>query len=122
MGEGGAYHRTLRSVPMPCLTSPAFEYLGLWLAVAGLVAFSLMGIDKYKAVNHRWRISELTLLTSAAIGGFAGLVFGSVLFHHKSVKLSFLLVAYVIAAAWVGVLYQLGFIGWAAGLLECPAA
>lgn len=49
-----------------------------------IFTFLLMGIDKYKAIHNKWRISEQTLLTAAfAMGGFGGLA-GSLVFRHKT--------------------------------------
>ena len=45
--------------------------LGYLLAV-NIATFFLYGIDKYKAKKNKWRISEATLLTMAAIGGSIG--------------------------------------------------
>jgi uncharacterized membrane protein YsdA (DUF1294 family) len=49
----------------------------------------MMGIDKYKAKHHKWRISEATLLTTALIGGFLGGFSGMHLFKHKTKKVYF---------------------------------
>lgn len=44
----------------------------------------LYGIDKWKAIHGAWRISEMTLLTWAALGGSFGAFLGMHLFHHKT--------------------------------------
>lgn len=44
----------------------------------------LYGLDKWKAVHGRWRISERTLLLAALAGGFAGALTGMYFFHHKT--------------------------------------
>ena len=43
-----------------------------YLIAVNILAFALMGIDKYKAQHHLWRIPEKTLFLSAIIGGSAG--------------------------------------------------
>lgn len=59
------------------------------LAAWNLVTFILMGIDKYKAVRGKWRISESALLTASfAMGGIGGFL-GSVVFRHKTRKWKF---------------------------------
>lgn len=55
-----------------------------YLIAVNVLAFSLMGIDKYKAKHHRWRIPEKTLFLSAIIGGSAGAILGMYTFRHKT--------------------------------------
>ncbi|WP_297022919.1 DUF1294 domain-containing protein [uncultured Dialister sp.] len=59
------------------------EYFLYFLAV-NLLAFCLFGLDKWKAIHGRWRISEKTLLLSALSGGFLGAFLGMHYFHHKT--------------------------------------
>ena len=56
--------------------------------VLNIVSFALYGIDKHKAKNNRWRISEKTLLMWGAAAPF-GAVLGTKVFHHKTKKLKF---------------------------------
>jgi uncharacterized membrane protein YsdA (DUF1294 family) len=58
----------------------------IWYIIINIVLFSLMGIDKYKAIHKRWRIPEATLLTCSAIGGVIGGFAGMHFFHHKTRK------------------------------------
>ena len=62
--------------------------LGYLLAV-NITSFLLYGIDKYKAKKSKWRISEATLLTMAAIGGSIGALAGMRLWHHKTMHKKF---------------------------------
>ena len=62
--------------------------LGYLLAV-NITSFFLYGIDKYKAKKGKWRISEATLLTMAAIGGSIGAWAGMRLWHHKTMHKKF---------------------------------
>ena len=62
--------------------------LGYLLAV-NTTSFLLYGIDKYKAKNGRWRISEATLLMMAVIGGSIGAWVGMRLWHHKTMHKKF---------------------------------
>ncbi len=48
-----------------------------------------MGIDKYKAIYHKWRIKEATLLFLSLIGGGPCGFFGMFIFHHKIRKIYF---------------------------------
>lgn len=54
-----------------------------------LLSFLLMGIDKWKACHHKYRISEFSLLSSAFFFGAFGLGIGMILFHHKVKKRKF---------------------------------
>ena len=62
------------------------KWLFMWcyLVIINVLTLGLYRWDKYCAVHHRWRISELTLLLSAAIGGCIGAVLGMQLFRHKT--------------------------------------
>lgn len=58
--------------------------LAVWICVFSLLLFVLMGIDKYKAQNGRWRIAEKTLFFTALLGGACGGWLGMLLFRHKT--------------------------------------
>ena len=64
------------------------KYIIILLVVLNIVSFALYGIDKHKAKNDRWRISEKTLLMWGAAAPF-GAVLGTKVFHHKTKKLKF---------------------------------
>ena len=49
----------------------------------------LYGIDKYKAINNQWRISEKLLIGSAFLMGGLGAFLGMMLFRHKTKQLKF---------------------------------
>ena len=55
-----------------------------YIILINLVAFALMGIDKYKAKKKAWRIPEATLFLFAFFGGSLGSTIGMFLFHHKT--------------------------------------
>lgn len=55
-----------------------------YLAAANLLGFASMGIDKYRAQNHKWRISEAMLFFFAIIGGSIGSIAGMHFFRHKT--------------------------------------
>lgn len=63
--------------------------LWLYLVAANTFAFVLFGIDKQRARQGRWRISERTLLTAAVLGGSLGALAGMYFFHHKTRKRGF---------------------------------
>jgi len=59
-----------------------------YLAVMNTLGFALMGLDKKRAGEHQWRISERTLFLVAALGGSVGSWLGMYIFHHKSTGIS----------------------------------
>ena len=56
--------------------------------IVNLVVFAMYGIDKWKAIHHKWRIPEATLI-GAAFFGVVGALFGMIVFHHKVRKPKF---------------------------------
>jgi uncharacterized membrane protein YsdA (DUF1294 family) len=65
------------------------------------------GLDKWKAVLQKWRISEKMLLTFCALGGFVGALLAMGVWRHKTVKTKFLVWFYLIVVLWVAVLITL---------------
>ena len=61
----------------------------IWVLAWTLIAFALMGVDKWKAKHDSWRIPEKTLFLSAILGGTVGALAGMYLFRHKTKHLSF---------------------------------
>ena len=54
------------------------------VVVMNIVAFALMGHDKKRARQGKWRVPEKTLfLVTACFGGLGG-VLGMKVFHHKT--------------------------------------
>ena len=60
-----------------------------YLIVITIVTFLVYGIDKWKAKQGSWRISEATLLILAVIGGSIGALFGMKVWHHKTMHKKF---------------------------------
>ena len=56
----------------------------LYLFAVSIVAFILYGVDKSRAKNGKWRISEDVLLGIAVIGGSIGAILGMLVFRHKT--------------------------------------
>ena len=73
------------------------NWTAFYLILVNIIAFAAFGIDKRKAVKHKYRISEATLLGLALIGGSAGALAGMHLFHHKKKKLLFRAVPMLLA-------------------------
>lgn len=55
-----------------------------YLAVVNLFGFAAMGLDKYRAKTHAWRIPEKTLFLLSIIGGCVGTWAGMYVFRHKT--------------------------------------
>ena len=79
----------------------------IYLAVINVVAFILYGIDKFKAKQSKWRISEVSLLGLAVIGGSIGAWIGMAVWHHKTLHKKF---KYGIPLI---VVIQIGLVLWA---------
>lgn len=58
-------------------------------ALVNLWTFMLFGLDKIRAEEGTWRVSEGTLLTWAFLGGTIGAYTGRALFRHKTRKQPF---------------------------------
>lgn len=58
--------------------------IAVYILLLNILGFALMGIDKWKAKNHAWRIPESTLFIIAVIGGSIGSIIGMHVFHHKT--------------------------------------
>ena len=62
----------------------------LYILIAiNVLTFLVYGIDKWKAKQGSWRISEATLLTLAIIGGSLGALLGMKMWHHKTMHKKF---------------------------------
>ena len=54
------------------------------IAIMNIAAFILMGLDKHRARQGKWRVPEKALfLVTACFGGLGG-VLGMKVFHHKT--------------------------------------
>ena len=60
------------------------EALLYYLIFINIVTFLVYGIDKWKAKQGSWRISEATLLMLAVIGGTIGALLGMQVWRHKT--------------------------------------
>ena len=66
-----------------------YELLILYLLIINISAFILYRIDKQKAIKHKFRISENTLIFSAFIGGSVGAFLGMQFFRHKAPQIHY---------------------------------
>jgi len=72
------------------------------VAVMSLVSFIAYGLDKRRAVNGGRRVSERTLHLMAFLGGWPGAWFGQRQFRHKTRKVSFRIVFWILVVLHVG--------------------
>lgn len=85
----------------------------LYLILANLIGFAAMGIDKKKAIRHKYRIPEKTLFLIALLGGSAGSILGMQLFRHKTKHWYFVLgmpAILILQIALILFLYHLGIL------------
>jgi uncharacterized membrane protein YsdA (DUF1294 family) len=77
-----------------------------WFGGVNIVLFFMMGKDKAAATTGMGRTPESTLLLLAVAGGFPGLFAGRHIFNHKTSKVRFN------ALMWLLFLAELAAAGW----------
>ena len=75
------------------------------LILINIITFLVYGIDKLKAKQGSWRISEASLLTLAVIGGSIGALLGMQVWHHKTMHKKFKYGLPLIVLAQVALIY-----------------
>ena len=80
------------------------KILLIFLMIINLLAFIIYGLDKRKAIEGKWRISEAALICLAAFGGGVGALCGMMVWHHKTKKWKFKILVPLFLVAWVVVL------------------
>ena len=78
-----------------------------YLIVINIVTFLVYGIDKWKAKQGSWRISEATLLILAVIGGSIGALLGMRVWHHKTMHKKFKYCLPLILLVQIALIYLL---------------
>ena len=76
-----------------------------YLIVITIVTFLVYGIDKWKAKQASWSISEASLLILAVIGGSIGALFGMKVWHHKTMHKKFKYGLPLILLAQIALIY-----------------
>ena len=66
------------------MTNELKQLLALYLLAVNLATLLLMGVDKRRARQNAWRISERALFLPALLGGALGGTLGMRMFHHKT--------------------------------------
>ena len=72
-----------------------------YLIIINIITFVIYAVDKYKAINNKRRISELTLYSLGFLGGFAGALLAMLLFRHKTRKIRFYILNILYMIIWV---------------------
>jgi uncharacterized membrane protein YsdA (DUF1294 family) len=89
------------------LTRGVPSWAALLYAGASLLCFVLYGVDKAAARAGRDRISESTLLSLGAIGGWPGAIVAQQVFRHKTSKRSFRV------RFWASIVANVAIFAWA---------
>ena len=76
-----------------------------YLIFINVVTFLVYGIDKWKAKQGSWRISEATLLILAVFGGSIGALLGMKVWHHKTMHKKFKYGLPLILLAQIALIY-----------------
>lgn len=84
------------------MTYLIFGYLVLVL-VMSLVCFVLYGVDKRRAGRGGRRVPEQTLHLLALAGGWPGAFLGQRHFRHKTKKVPFLIVFWIVVVAHIAI-------------------
>lgn len=79
----------------------------LYYTILNLTVALLYLVDKIKAMGHRWRISEKTLLIPAVFGGAFGGLLGMLVFRHKTRHSNFWAINGIFAAIHLLILFLL---------------
>ncbi len=77
------------------------------ILIMNLAGFLIMGIDKKRAKNNHYRISERTLWTIAFLGGAIGATAGMNHFRHKTKHAQFKYGLPVLAILEIGIFIYL---------------
>ncbi|MCY8423539.1 DUF1294 domain-containing protein [Bacillus vallismortis] len=83
--------------------------IAVYLVLINLCGFWVMGADKRRAQQHKWRISEDSLWLIAIVFGALGVWLGMQTFRHKTKHASFkygVLLLLVIEAILIGIYYS----------------
>ena len=110
---------TLIALPLAGVTEQALNGQGAWVALAyavtSLLSLGLYGWDKRQAVHGQRRVPEKVLHGIELLGGWPGAWVAQQVFRHKTRKLRYQVVFWLIVAAHQ--LYWFYVLGLAHGLL-----
>ncbi|MCR5451804.1 MAG: DUF1294 domain-containing protein [Lachnospiraceae bacterium] len=81
--------------------------LWYYFMAVNIIAFAVYGIDKYKAINNKWRIPEATLILFSVAGGALGSLFGMIFWHHKTQKTKFKILVPLFFVLWIVIIIRI---------------
>lgn len=76
-----------------------------YLIIINLISSFFFSIDKYKAKNNKYRISEFFLHFLELIGGIFSILPLMYIIRHKNRKSKYFLINYLILIIWISLLY-----------------
>ncbi|MEH7379709.1 DUF1294 domain-containing protein [Bacillus sp. JJ1533] len=84
-------------------------YIILIFVLLNAYGFLLMYIDKNRARNNKWRISEKHIWVVALLGGALGATVGMKQFRHKTKHMQFVILLPILTVLTIGLyIYILG--------------
>lgn len=92
--------------------SAIFAVYLLLTVACSLIAFVLYGIDKRRAIKNQPRISEQTLHLLSLLGGWPGAYLATRWFRHKTLKIMFRFVFWMIVALHLAIIAYGVWSGW----------
>lgn len=79
----------------------------IYLLVINIVSFLIYYIDKRRAIKHKYRLSEKSLLLSSFLGGCFGSIISMFFFHHKTKHIKFKLLVPLFCLLWLFLIYKI---------------
>ncbi len=70
---------------------PYYIYCFYYLIIINFIALIVTVSDKQRAISHRWRVPENTLLLIAALGGSPAMMITMRIIRHKTQHKKFML-------------------------------
>jgi uncharacterized membrane protein YsdA (DUF1294 family) len=89
-----------------------YHLLACWLASINVVTFAFYGHDKLQARSNGRRVPEVVLHGLVLLGGTLGAYLGMRLFRHKTIKGTFRIVFWLIAALQVALVIAAAYRLW----------
>jgi len=82
------------------------SYIYKYLIIINVITFIVYAVDKYKAINKKRRIGELSLFFLGFIGGPVGALLSMLLFRHKTKKIRFYFLNILYIGIWILLLWR----------------
>ena len=83
--------------------------LWVYLGVISIVGFILPAVDKIKAQQGKWRISEKSLFIVSVLGGSVAMYISMRLFHHKTKHKRFMIGIPIIIVLQLGAVFAIWY-------------